>query len=278
MDEIITSVESGSSLLLSILEWTLLLTGLITATLLVASHRKSPPDHRALTQRIASRSWSTAQLGILFGTLLLLYALASFTGLFFYEEQIPLAQVVITLLIYSVIMILTAVIHRNRGDMDSSGNGLSMRDLKKISLAPVFYLAMLPFLWVVTKSYHLVLEHVFGMEIDLQNVAQAIQQEFSWLQMLYSMIALCIAPIYEELIFRGLLFSYLVKRTGLPAGTLVVSVIFAVMHYHGPSFVPLFLLSATLCLVYWRTGSLWVCIGMHALFNAVTVIALHLGG
>ena len=142
----------------------------------------------------------------------------------------------------------------------------------------MFYLALLPFLILITKAYHLLLQHVFGMEIELQNVAQAIQQELSWLQFLYSLSALFIAPVYEELIFRGLLFPYVVKRGGLAAGIILVSGIFAAMHYHGPSFVPLFLLSATLCLAYWRTGSLWVCIVMHMIFNAVTIFALHSGG
>ena len=215
---------------------------------------------------------------MVFGTLILLYFLASFSGLLFYEDQIPLAQLMITLAIYAIIMILIYLINRKHGGTRATGFGMSAGHLKKISLAPIFYLAMLPFLMLITKAYHLLLQHVFGMEIELQDMAQVIQQDFSWLQMLYSLSAVCIAPIYEELLFRGILFPYIVKRGGLAAGTILVSGIFAAMHYHEPSLVPLFLFSAALCLAYWRTGSLWVCIVLHMIFNAVTIFALHSGG
>ena len=50
------------------------------------------------------------------------------------------------------------------------------------------------------------------------------------------------------------------------------------MHFHLPSFAALFLLSGALCLAYWRTGSLWVSIGMHTIFNAVSILALNIIG
>ena len=130
----------------------------------------------------------------------------------------------------------------------------------------------------ISNAWHLLLQHITGLEIVLQDVAQAVTQEPSWLRTLYILTAVFAAPLFEEVLFRGMIFPYLVKYTGLAKGTLLVSVSFAVMHFHPPSFVPLVLLSAVLCLAYWRTGSLWVSIGMHAIHNAVTILALHNGG
>ena len=237
-----------------------------------------PTDRKALTARIAARSWSTPQVGIVLGALLLLYFLASFVGLLFYEEQIPLVRLAASFLIYAVIMVLMALVNRRRGSSWADSFGMGTKQLKKLVLAPVLYLALIPFLMLAATAWHLLLQYGFGLEIDLQDVAQVVTQEPSWLQALYILMAIFVAPLFEEIMFRGLLFPYLVKRGDLVGGTVLVSLLFAMMHFHLPSFVPLFLLSATLCLAYWRTGSLWVGIGTHAIFNAVSILVLNVMG
>jgi len=69
-----------------------------------------------------------------------------------------------------------------------------------------------------------------------------------------------------------------VRRTGFWTGTALVSLIFAGLHWHLPSLLPLFLLSAMFSLAYARTQSLLVPMGMHAAFNGVTVALLLLMG
>jgi len=238
----------------------------------------TPPVRKALTDRVASRAWNTPQVGIVLGTLLLLYLLTSLVGLFSYEEQLPLARLAATLLIYTAIVVLIAHVNRQRGGSWADNFGAGLRQLGKLVLSPVLYLASIPFLILAAKAWHLFLQEVLGVEIELQEVAQVIVQDLSWLQILYILVAVFIAPFFEELMFRGLLFPYLVKHAGLAKGTALVSLLFAAMHFHLPSFVPLLLLSAVLCLAYWRTGSLWVGIGMHAIFNAVSILALNIAG
>ncbi len=238
----------------------------------------TPPIRKTLTDRIASRAWNTPQVGTVLGTLLLLYLLMSLVGLFFYEEQLPLARLAATLLIYTAIVVLIARVNRRRGGSWADNFGMGFRQLKKLVLSPVLYLASIPFLILTAKAWHLFLQEVLGVEIDLQGVAQVIAQDLSWLQILYILMAVFIAPFFEELMFRGLLFPYLVKHAGLAKGTVLASLLFAAMHFHLPSFLPLLLLSAVLCLAYWRTGSLWVGIGMHATFNAVSILALNVIG
>lgn len=233
---------------------------------------------RVLTDQIASRAWSTPQIGIVLGALLLLYFLASFAGIFFYEEQIPLVRLATTILIYTILGVLIALINQRCGGAWTDRYGMGFKQLKKLLFPPLFYLAFLPLLIVTANAWHLLLQQVTGLEIELQDVAQAVTQEPSWLRTLYILTAVFAAPLFEEVLFRGMLFPYLVKYTGLAKGTLLVSLSFAVMHFHPPSFVPLLLFSAILCLAYWRTGSLWVSIGIHAIHNAVTILALHSGG
>jgi membrane protease YdiL (CAAX protease family) len=86
------------------------------------------------------------------------------------------------------------------------------------------------------------------------------------------LMAVAVAPVAEEVIFRGYLHGVLRKYAGRWISLLVTSLIFAAMHGHLPALVPLFLLAVALVLVYEKTGSLWAPILMHATFNTVTVV------
>ena len=223
-----------------------------------------------------SRAWSTPEIGIVLGGLLLFYLFASFTGIFFYEEQIPLARLVLTVLLYIFILTLIALINQRRGDTWSGSYGMGYRQLGKLVLSPLIYLAALPFFIASAKAWHWLLQNVSGRAVELQEVAQVVSQERSWLQVLYIVMAIAGAPFFEEILFRGILFPYFVKHAGLARSTVLVSVLFALLHFHLPSFIPLGLLSALLCLLYWRSGSLWIGIGVHGIFNAVSILALRL--
>jgi membrane protease YdiL (CAAX protease family) len=278
MDELFANADVESQRLYQMITWTLLCGGLIAAVLMGLYFRRHVPNRPALTQELTQRSWNTLQIGILLGVLLLLYFLASFIGIFFYEEQIPLVQLIATLVIYSIIGVIITLINRRRGGSWEVSCGMGVRQMRKLAISPLLYLAFIPFLMLISKGYHLLLEYILGSEVELQQVAEIVTQELSWLQMLYIAMAILVAPLYEELLFRGIIFPYMVKRTGLAGATLLVSLFFAALHFHLPSVVPLFLLSAVLCLAYWRTGSLWVSIGIHTIFNAVSIFALNVVG
>ncbi|MFW6058606.1 MAG: CPBP family intramembrane glutamic endopeptidase [Phycisphaeraceae bacterium] len=89
--------------------------------------------------------------------------------------------------------------------------------------------------------------------------------------------AVVVAPVLEELLYRGLLQSVLLWQLGVERRVWVIvgaSVLFALMH---AASVPwqalpgLFVLSLALGWLYERTGSLWPCVAAHAGFNAVNV-------
>jgi membrane protease YdiL (CAAX protease family) len=78
-----------------------------------------------------------------------------------------------------------------------------------------------------------------------------------------------IAPIAEEIFFRGFFYGSL--RTRLPTAwaAIVCGVVFGLIHAStGVSAIPiLIVLGIIFCLVRERTGSLYPCIGLHALNN-----------
>jgi len=83
--------------------------------------------------------------------------------------------------------------------------------------------------------------------------------------------ACIIAPIWEEAVFRGYLYP-VIKRFSQPLlATIVVSALFAAVHNDAFALVPLICLATILCVTYELTGSLWVPIGIHAVFNALNM-------
>lgn len=84
-----------------------------------------------------------------------------------------------------------------------------------------------------------------------------------------------VAPILEEVVFRGLLFQVLRRRTGVWAGIVLSSVTFAIVHLEligrPLSLGALLVLGAWLAWALHRTGSLIVPITAHALFNGVAI-------
>ncbi|RYG12661.1 MAG: CPBP family intramembrane metalloprotease [Burkholderiales bacterium] len=96
-----------------------------------------------------------------------------------------------------------------------------------------------------------------------------------------------IAPAYEELLFRRVLFGRL-WAAGKPwLGVFLSSAAFALMHeipgVGGNSWQATGLLwavygfmGAAFAMLYWRTRTLWACIGAHALNNVIALTLLSL--
>lgn len=85
------------------------------------------------------------------------------------------------------------------------------------------------------------------------------------------------APVLEEFIFRGYLYGVVRRYAGVTTGVIFNAALFAAIHTHLPSFGGLFVLAVCLTLAYEWTGSIFVPITMHALFNASSVVMLLQG-
>lgn len=87
-----------------------------------------------------------------------------------------------------------------------------------------------------------------------------------------SMVVL--APVVEEMLFRGLLFGALVQRIGVPASAVVTALLFGVAHGDPVLFPTLAALGLVAAFAYAATGNLWVPISLHALNNALGAVFL----
>jgi membrane protease YdiL (CAAX protease family) len=100
------------------------------------------------------------------------------------------------------------------------------------------------------------------------------------LQLVLAIIAaVVLAPVAEEFLFRGLLHRSLRGRLSLLPATAISSLVFAVVHvdvlFSQPlAMAGLVLVGVILALAYERTGSLVVPVVIHAVHNAVTIVAV----
>jgi len=85
-------------------------------------------------------------------------------------------------------------------------------------------------------------------------------------------LAVILAPVLEELLFRGIIYGFLRKKQSLGFSCLVTSLLFALMHTHIFSFIPLFALGVAFSLTYERTRNILIPIGLHAVHNGCMLI------
>ena len=130
--------------------------------------------------------------------------------------------------------------------------------------------------WIAigTLSY-IVFAYVYSVVVGTPE-QDDIAGDFGPIPLQILMIAV-VAPISEEICFRGMLFGGIRRRLPLPFAALAAGAVFGLLHYStGWSAVPMLIVfGAILALVYEKTDSLWPAIIMHALNNGVALIALN---
>ncbi|MGH2545074.1 MAG: lysostaphin resistance A-like protein [Ardenticatenaceae bacterium] len=84
-----------------------------------------------------------------------------------------------------------------------------------------------------------------------------------------------VAPIAEEVMFRGFLFAGLQKFLSPLAAVLGSAALFGALHLQPFAFPVLFLLGILLATLYYRTQSLWPPILMHLVVNVTAILAQY---
>ena len=89
-------------------------------------------------------------------------------------------------------------------------------------------------------------------------------------------IGVVLAPICEELIYRGFIYHSMKNRFGPVVSTLVTSTFFATVHWYSLfGWISVFISGLLFTWVYERSGSLWSSVIMHALINLSITMTTH---
>ena len=87
-----------------------------------------------------------------------------------------------------------------------------------------------------------------------------------------------IAPIVEEFLFRGVILEGFLRRYSPQKAIIWSAVIFGIAHLNPWQFISAFILGVVIGWVYWKARSLWICIFIHFVNNAIPAVLLFFPG
>lgn len=154
-----------------------------------------------------------------------------------------------------------------RDDFGLSGTwrdlwGLPIGVACQVVLVPVIYLAV---------------EGVFG-DLEVEGPARELADRARGPgYLLLAALVTVVAPIVEEVFYRGLMLRAAVNRLGVRLGVVVTSLVFGISHFQLVQLPGLFAFGVVLAVLAVRTGTLGLPIVVHGAFNAVTIVALGVG-
>lgn len=141
----------------------------------------------------------------------------------------------------------------------------------KIIKSIISFILFIPLLFLISFIIQYVLPDYKQQEIVLNFKSTLIEDKGILLHVLV------IAPIVEEVIFRGYIYRILKSKIPIIFATIINSTLFALIHYNVLSYILLFVLSIFLTYIYERNGSIICPIIIHSLFNLMMSILIVFG-
>jgi CAAX protease family protein len=155
--------------------------------------------------------------------------------------------------------------------LDVLGGFSKVNIARAISVAVVLLILAYPLI----AALEMVTQSLFEVSSSRQPIVELFTMSGSIRERaLVIVIAIAAAPPIEEFLFRFFIYGVLRRYLGWTAGAVLNALLFATVHTHLPSFMPLFVLGLCLTIAYESTGSILVSMTMHALFNAASLTLL----
>ena len=107
---------------------------------------------------------------------------------------------------------------------------------------------------------------------ELQEVVTVIRDGSPEMRVLMIFMAVIVAPITEEIYFRGFVYNILRKWSGAVSAALASALFFSVVHASLTQFISLTLFALVQCWAYEKARSLWLPILLHMLFNGISCL------
>ena len=183
----------------------------------------------------------------------------------------PPGLVISATLVQDVALIASAVVFAS---IWSRGLTPASFGLRRVPFGPAAGWTMLAFVafWILTGIYI----SLVGQP-DQQELTRDLREEESLAALIsYGVLLAFVAPLAEELFFRGFVFGVRREKIGVVWGALATGVVFGLVHVAGSPIETvgvLIILGVLLCVLYQQTGSLLPCIALHAINNAISFAA-----
>jgi membrane protease YdiL (CAAX protease family) len=131
-----------------------------------------------------------------------------------------------------------------------------------------------PVLFLLAAALELALK-VLGIRQTQLDSLEWLRTVPFWQYALVAFAAAVLAPIAEEIYFRGYVFRAYLDQKGPVQAYVFSSLLFALVHLNLPALLPIFVVGLFLAFLYHRTGSVIPGIMAHAFNNAIAFIVLY---
>ena len=159
------------------------------------------------------------------------------------------------------------------------GRAASLRNELRRAFASgaVVFLLALPLIYVTTIGWTQLLE-ACGITLEKQEVMDLLHNsKSSALILVFVPMAAIVAPVSEELFFRGMLFRFMRASAPRWLALLIPAVLFGLSHFNLAAFLPLVVLALVFSFAYERTGRIGTTMVAHGLFNLHSIVLVLLG-
>lgn len=175
------------------------------------------------------------------------------------------ANIVVYVFAVAIIIGVPAWLKKRGTTLDELGisKNSRWRDLGWLALGAVAYLLLTVLITSLAMYIFPSGDYAQEQEIGFGGLTQPWEYSLAFLSLVV------VAPIAEEVIFRGYLFGKLRKYAAVWVSVVLSSALFAVAHLQFNVALDTFALGIVLALLRVKTGSIWMSIALHALKNGV---------
>jgi membrane protease YdiL (CAAX protease family) len=189
-------------------------------------------------------------------------------------ESSLLNVIATTMCFQGAVLVLVAIFLREHGIDWAEAFGFKNEPAWALMLGVCVAIIGLPVCWWL-QSHSVSLLTQFGFNVDEQDPVRLLRQaDALWKQVYLAVFAIVLAPVAEELLFRGIAYPLLKKITRPRFALWSMAMFFALIHGNLAVIVPLTFLAVVLTLLYEWTNNLLACIVVHSLFNAANFVML----
>jgi membrane protease YdiL (CAAX protease family) len=118
--------------------------------------------------------------------------------------------------------------------------------------------------------YNFGISHIFDFSRNSSVVTSTFNELFNF-KILALITVLLVSPIYEEIIFRGLILNALRERHSETLSIVISAILFSIVHLNLVQCVNTFLIGLILGLIYVKTESLYIVIFAHIFHNMLAL-------
>ncbi len=188
------------------------------------------------------------------------------------SEALQLA--ITTLSFQGAVLILTRRLVHEHGLEWRQAFGLNHRWPRAMLIGFMCAFSIIPVAWGLQMISVKVMT-ALNWDPEVQHAVNILNLADAWSdRIVLGVVALILAPVAEEILFRGILYPAL-KGFGFPRSAFwTTAVVFSLIHFNAATFLPLLAFACLLNVLYEMTGNLLSCMVAHTSFNAINLIML----